>query len=101
VKNGYADERGSALDLLASRCASCRELVDERGLIVNFGELVFHLGCSPGCIVCGRTLGVGEAGWRFEGDVVSEPFGWSVRPTRFWCRHCLEQSIRDRPVGID
>jgi hypothetical protein len=101
MRNGHPARGISELDLLASRCATCREVVDDREAVVNFGELIFHFGCSPGCNVCGRTLAAGEAGWRFEGEVVSEPFGWSVRPTRFWCRDCLDRSVRDRPVGID
>jgi len=100
MKNGSVSS-GSALDLLQPRCAGCREALHDAEAVVNFGELLFHFGCAPGCVTCGRVLGAGDAGWRFEGDVISEPFGWSVRPTRFWCHECLDRSARDRPVGID
>jgi hypothetical protein len=86
------DPTDATLDL---RCAHCRAVVGEREITVNFGDLVFHPNCSPACAICSRPLGAGEAGWRFEGEVVSEPYGWSVRPTRFWCRECLAAAPRD------
>lgn len=87
--------------LLAARCAECREEVAECAPAVNFGDLQFHPGCRPTCCICGESLGGGEGGWRSEGQVISESWGYSVRPIRFWCPDCLGSVLRDRPRGSD
>jgi|GEM_PF-6014288 hypothetical protein len=99
MRNGRTQTLPTLLDGLDPRCATCWEAVDHAEALVSFGDLLFHFGCAPGCRSCGRVLGPGEAGWRFVGEVVSEPWGWSLRPTKFWCRQCLEGAPRDRPSG--
>ena len=88
-------------DLLAARCAACRDVLADDLVIVNFGDLQFHLACRPSCSTCRRTLRPGEGGWRSDGHVVSEPWGYSVRPERFWCPECLGAVLRDAPRGSD
>lgn len=85
--------------LLAARCASCREVLPPDVPVVNHGDLQFHLACQPSCSICRRALQVGEGGWRSEGRVVSEPWGYAVRPTRFLCSDCLGTAPRDEPRG--
>jgi hypothetical protein len=88
-------------DLLAARCATCRDTLADDMVIVNFGDLQFHLDCRPACSTCGRALRPGEGGWRLEGHVVSEPWGYSVQPETFWCAECLGTALRDAPKGSD
>lgn len=87
--------------LLSARCSKCRDEVAEWAPVVNFGELQFHERCRPACCTCGDSLGSGEGGWRSEGYVVSETWGYSVRPVRFWCPDCLGTVLRDPPRGSD
>ena len=84
-------------ELLAARCADCREVVDQHVPMVNHGDLQFHVACSPSCATCSRAMTPGEGGWRSEGRVVWEPWGYAVRPTRFWCPQCLGSSTLGEP----
>ncbi len=84
-------------DLLDPRCVGCQAPIAARTPIVNFGDMQFHPDCRPACATCGRVLRPGESGWRSEGRVVSEPWGYSVRPTAFWCPECLSGVPRDEP----
>lgn len=84
-------------EALAPRCGLCKGIVEQDEPALNFGDLLFHRGCSPRCATCGRPLYEGGAGWRSEGRVVSEPWGYSVYPERFWCPECLGSSPRDEP----
>jgi hypothetical protein len=77
-----------ALEPLLPRCAACRQPMEGRGDAVNHGDMLFHADCAPNCCVCGRRLGAADVWWRCEAEVVSEPWGYGVRPIRFWCRRC-------------
>lgn len=95
-----AKDRSARLaDLLAARCAACRQVVHAGERIVSFGDLQFHDGsaCRPACEMCASPLPPGSVGWRGEGHVVSEPWGYGVRPTRFLCPECLGSAPRDEP----
>lgn len=96
--SGGCDTRGLD-DLLASRCVACREVVRPDAEVVNHGDVLFHLVCQPSCATCGRALAPGDGGWRSEGRVVSEPWGYAVRPDHFWCPNCLGSVPRDPPRG--
>lgn len=87
--------------LLAPRCVACREVLPDDAPFVNFGDLQFHLDCRPACTTCARSLLPGEGGWRSEGRVVSEVWGYSVRPDHFWCPECLGMAPREAPRGSD
>lgn len=87
-------------EALAPRCAACRGVLPpEREVtdVVSFGDLLFHFGCRPRCATCPTELLPGAAGWRGEGRVVAEPWGWAVRPERFWCPACLGSATLDEP----
>lgn len=86
-----------AADLLAPRCADCGEVVTATEEVANFGDLQYHLACRPRCEICRRRLEPGEGGWRAEGRVVSEPWGYGVRAERLWCPSCYGSAPRDEP----
>jgi len=86
-----------ASELLAPRCADCREVVEASVPVVNHGDLQFHIGCSPRCNTCGRAMEPGEGGWRSEGRVVWEPWGYTVRLSRLWCEQCLGNATLGEP----
>ncbi len=89
--------RTRAEDLLAPRCSGCRAALSADSPVVNFGDMQFHVDCGPACAICGRSLRPGEGGWRGEGKVVSEPWGYAIRPSSFWCPECLGEAPRDEP----
>lgn len=88
-------------ELLAPRCATCRSVLDPGEPVTNHGDMQFHLECSPACAMCGTRLRRGEGGWRGEATVVSEPWGYGMRPLRFWCAACLGSSLRDPPRSVE
>jgi hypothetical protein len=82
-------------------CARCGEPADLNSPGINIGDLRYHLACAPACTTCGRTLHNGEVGWVVQGNVVSTPWGYAVRPTLVWCPDCLDAVPRTEPAALD
>lgn len=87
-------------EFLLPRCTACRTPLASQSAVVNHGDMVFHAACAPSCEVCGRHLGAHDAAWHCESEVVSESWGYSLRPTRLWCSHCWGTAPRDDPPAI-
>lgn len=84
-------------ELLAPRCGACGHVLGSGPATVNFGDLQYHPDCRPACDVCATPLEPGGVGWRSEGHVVSEPWGYRVCADGFWCPVCLGSAPRDEP----
>jgi hypothetical protein len=86
------------LELVCVRCGQSAAL-DTPG--INIGDLRYHTACAPSCATCGRTLHTSEVGWVVQGDVVSAPYGYAVRPMQLWCPDCVESAPHDEPAALD
>lgn len=76
-------------------CAVCGEEVEESGISLGLGSMLFHHRCLPRCRFCDRPYIVQEAGWDFRGGVAwSDEWGYIPKLESAACPTCTDDAER-------
>ena len=83
-------------------CSSCWNPIGAGARPVWLYDLAFHEVCAPRCRACQSPLtAADEHRFSYDGNVVSNAQGYSLRPTEFWCDDCRELHDRNLVVAQD
>jgi hypothetical protein len=83
-------------------CSICWNPIGAGARPVWLSDLAFHEVCAPRCRACqSRLTPDDEHRFSYDGNVVSNALGYSLRPTDFWCDDCRELHDRDLTFAQD
>jgi hypothetical protein len=96
------EDRAMTMVSTTLACSGCWNPIGAGAQPIWLYDLAFHEVCAPRCRACLRRLTPAEEHrFSYDGNVVSNPGGYSLRPTEFWCDDCRELHDRDLAFAQD